>query len=135
MRDISALIIHHSASPLNTTIQDIRKWHVEDNGWMDIGYHYVIHADGTTHIGRPIHEMGAHCLGFNEDSIGICVVGDNTKPGANWTWHQMLELTVLCGAWRTLIPRIKIAGHKDYNPGTACPGVDIKDILPAYWFK
>ena len=27
-------------------VEIIRKWHVEGNGWSDIGYHYFIKKDG-----------------------------------------------------------------------------------------
>ena len=46
---------------------------------MTIGYHYLIHLDGTIEKGRPIEKQGAHCSGQNRNSIGICYVGGMTK--------------------------------------------------------
>lgn len=44
-------------------------------GWDDIGYHFLIDADGATHVGRDIERAGAHCVGRNSNSIGIAYVG------------------------------------------------------------
>ena len=71
MRKINKIIIHHSASPLITTVDDIRDWHVHNNGWSDIGYHYIILGDGSIEDGRPITKIGAHCKGKNRYSIGV----------------------------------------------------------------
>ncbi len=47
MRYINKIIIHCSATPegRNFTVDEIRDWHVNGNGWSDIGYHYVIYLD------------------------------------------------------------------------------------------
>ena len=41
MRKINKIIIHCSATPelKDFDVKDIRGWHVEGNGWSDIGYH------------------------------------------------------------------------------------------------
>ena len=56
MRNINRIILHCSATPEGryTSANEIRKWHVNGNGWSDIGYHYVIRIDGTIEKGRPI---------------------------------------------------------------------------------
>ncbi len=69
------IVVHHSTSPRWTTVEDIRKWHIDDNEWDDIGYHYVIYPDGSIHEGRPIDKIGAHAKGRNTTHIGICLVG------------------------------------------------------------
>ena len=76
MRNINEIIIHCAATPegKNFTVEQIRDWHVNGNGWRDIGYHFVIYLDGSVHKGRPIEEVGAHCRGHNANSIGICSV-------------------------------------------------------------
>lgn len=82
MRKITEFIIHCSATRegQDVTAADIRRWHVKGNGWKDIGYHFVIHLDGTIELGRPIAEVGAHCAGHNAESIGICYVGGLKPP-------------------------------------------------------
>ena len=81
------IVIHHSASPrgywqgdkwLPINSEIIKRWHVEERGWSDIGYHYVILADGKIEQGRPINRIGAHTRAGkrNYTSIGICLVGN-----------------------------------------------------------
>jgi len=74
-RKIDKIIIHHSASPVSTTVDQIDKWH-KARGWRGIGYHYVILADGSVEEGRPINKRGAHTLNHNSHSIGICITGN-----------------------------------------------------------
>ena len=49
MRNINKIIVHCSATPegRDVKVETIKKWHVEDNGWSDIGYHWVIELDGS----------------------------------------------------------------------------------------
>tara|TARA_B100000676_G_C17483595_1_gene534649 strand:+ start:176 stop:604 length:429 start_codon:yes stop_codon:yes gene_type:complete len=74
-RTIRRIIIHHSASPVSTTVEDIDRWHKE-RGWRGIGYHFVCLEDGTIAPGRHINKRGAHTKGENYDSIGLCVTGN-----------------------------------------------------------
>ncbi len=52
MRTINKLIVHCSDTPNDrfVSVDDIRKWHVEENGWSDIGYHYVIYRNGDVKL-------------------------------------------------------------------------------------
>ena len=49
MRKIDEIIIHCTGTiPSNsTTVEAVRKYHKEHNGWKDIGYHYLIYLDGS----------------------------------------------------------------------------------------
>ena len=51
-------------------VDDIRTWHVRDNGWDDVGYHHVIKRDGTVEKGREHDVIGAHAKGMNTNSLG-----------------------------------------------------------------
>lgn len=82
MRRITEIIIHCSATPegKDFTVDDIRRWHLARN-FADIGYHYVIYRDGSVHKGRAENIAGAHCLGHNANSMGICYIGGVAKDG------------------------------------------------------
>ena len=125
------LVIHHSASPRETTYEQVEGWHLE-KGWDAIGYHYLIDGEAKAHVGRPIVYQGAHAKGANRDSIGICVTGDNTRDGLWWDRVQKLELTLLVGALRRAFPGIEVMGHREV-PGAAtlCPGVDVSWLRDA----
>ena len=63
MRQITHLVIHHSASPLSTTFYDILGWHTDPNKvggpFDDIGYHGVILSSGQWLPGPPFDVGGA----------------------------------------------------------------------------
>ena len=54
MRAINEAILHYSATPEGKPfdVKDIRVWHVNGNGWSDVGYHFVIKLDGTIQKGN-----------------------------------------------------------------------------------
>lgn len=117
------IVLHHSASGANTTWQDIQKWHL-NNGWAGIGYHYVIHPDGSIYRGRPEGAAGAHAYQdssheANSDGIGICLIG-NFETGAP-TEAQLAGVVELVRDIWTRYPGIPVIGHKDVM-ATACPG-------------
>ena len=129
---IKQLIVHHSASPRNVTTAQIRHWHTnptpEGKGWSDIGYHYIIEGDGKVEYGRPISRIGAHCRGYNRESLGVCVVGNNTVPEHKWSMQQVAVLQDLVYGLRLVFPKLTVRGHNEYA-NTLCPGVDIQQIL------
>ncbi len=131
---VTTLVIHHSASPLNTTFEAIEGWHTkpkpDGRGWSAIAYHHVILSDGAIRGGRPLTERGAHAPP-NRGRIGVCVVGDNTVDGRGWTIEQIATLHKYVEAAILLFgPDLKVCGHRDAMPGhTECPGLDVLDVL------
>ncbi len=129
MRTINLAVVHHSASGTFTRAREIERWHLA-RGWSSIGYHYLIEADGKLVRGRPVEIMGAHAKDHNAQSIGICVVGDNTHGGRHWEAQQIDALRALCGMLQAVRPDILILGHRDVAPGeTLCPGIDVRALL------
>jgi len=149
MRNISNIIIHCSDSPWGCT-REIRQWHLK-RGFSDIGYHFVIlngrptfnHSknnvyipalDGSVECGRYLddddflsdREVGAHTLGYNTDSIGICLIGVN-----QFTDRQQVVLRGLClnliGLYNLSVSHI--LGHYETESGKkegkTCPNIDI----------
>lgn len=113
---------------------DIDKWH-RKNGWACIGYHYVIRRNGTVEEGRDEGVIGAHVAGFNENSIGICMVGgvsadDISKAENNFTKEQFASLKQLLIDLKIRYPQATIQGHRDF-PGVkkACPSFDVRAWL------
>jgi N-acetylmuramoyl-L-alanine amidase len=129
LRDITTIVLHHSASPRDTTSADeIREWH-RTKGWDDIGYHYVVEGDGSLKMGRSIDMQPAAQSGHNAGTIAICVVGDNTKDGEGWTDSQRITAHSLIVMLRNVLGwRIPIAGHRDLGT-TECPGVDVREVF------
>lgn len=129
MRDITEIIIHCADTPEGTPfdVEDIRRWHKE-RGFNDVGYHYVIYIDGRVVEGRPLADIGAHCVGHNEDSIGICYIGGRGKDGHpkdTRTPGQKEALQKLVRALQIKFPSIKkVSGHNEHS-NKSCPCFDV----------
>ena len=136
-RRIDYIVVHCSDTPegRNNTIDDIRLWHTmkppKGRGWSDIGYHYVIHLDGSIHEGRDVNLIGAHVEDYNAHSIGICYVGGKSKDMKTnkdtRTDKQKVALMSLLLDLRKLYPTARIVGHHDLDKkGKTCPNFDAK---------
>jgi N-acetylmuramoyl-L-alanine amidase len=134
MRTINKIIIHCSATAEGHpfTVNDIDRWH-RQRGFRCIGYHFVIYLDGSVHQGRPIAEVGAHCLGQNANSIGICYIGgcaaDGKTPKDTRTQAQKSALIRLITELRQQFPNATIHGHRDFA-NKACPSFDVSELIP-----
>ena len=129
MREVDLIVIHCSFTKPEQDwgVNEIRRIHVEEKGWRDIGYHVVIRRDGTMEHGRDFSEPGAHARGYNKRSLGVCLIGGMSpsgQPEANFTsaqWHALAEMVKsLLGAF----PGARVVGHKDLNPTKECPCFD-----------
>lgn len=130
-RNVNKIIIHHSASPKTTTRDQIYDWHVNGNGWSDIGYHFIVMGDGTIENGRHINKTGAHCKGQNKGSIGICVTGNTSQEPPT-----TLQLETLWGKVKMLmdeygLERSDVYGHRDFG-ATNCPGDMLYALLKQF---
>ena len=132
MRKINQIVIHCADTPegIYFDSNDIRKWHIEENGWTDIGYHYIILLDGTLELGRKVEVQGAHVSGFNTSSIGICYIGGKGRNGKGKDTRTDVQKTQLIGLLKSLkiqYPNAEILGHRDFpNVTKECPSFDAK---------
>ena len=113
------IIVHCSATPEGREVRatDIRRWHTRDRGFSDIGYHFVVSIDGTVETGRPLHRSGAHCLGHNRHSVGICYVGGlnrHFKSADTRTAKQRATLERLITTLKQAFPEAIVYGHRDF---------------------
>lgn len=127
MNKPSEIIIHCSATQegKNFKASDIDKWH-KQRGFNKIGYHYVIDLDGTVEKGRKENENGAHTVGHNSKSIGICYIGglekDGKTPKDTRTQEQKNAMYKLVDSLmkKYNIPLNKVYGHYQFA-NKACP--------------
>ena len=120
MRTITLIIIHCSATRVDRryTFRQCRQDH-RARGYKDIGYHYYITRDGQVHEGRPLWQEGAHCLGHNRHSIGICYEGGLSLlglPADTRTPAQRQSLRALLTRLHEQFPSAIILGHRDLSP-------------------
>jgi len=147
MARIKKLIYHWSASGPTTTVEDIRNWH-KRKGWRDIGYHRVIlhpntvpgakHWSDLVKQGRDLDmdayingpEVGAHTLGLNSSTVGICVIGGPGVPLHPLQRVAIVEvakaLTERFGLWRR-----DVICHRDVYK-TQCPGDEIYNVIKQF---
>lgn len=128
MRDINEIIVHCTATPegKDYSVATIDKWH-KARGWSGIGYHFVVHLDGTVERGRPVEKVGAHVAGRNAKTIGAVYVGgverDGKTPKDTRTPAQKISLTNLLKELVAKYAITKISGHNEYA-AKACPSFD-----------
>jgi len=132
MRNINEIIIHCADTKVTQSfsIEDVRKWHVEERGWSDVGYHYYIRLNGSLEIGRPVVKSGAHCRGRNQNTIGVCFEGGKFSDGCEWNKPlspQIKAFEELKKSLFMVFGELKLSGHYEYSSKT-CPNFDI-DIL------
>jgi len=127
MRKIKKIIIHCTATPGDVSIDTVREWHVNERGWRDVGYHFLVRTDGTVEEGRPIEQSGAHTKGHNWDSIGVAYAGGTGKNG-EWLDTRTDEqkdvlVDLLCQLKDTYGGTIY--GHRDFSK-KECPSFDAR---------
>ena len=139
MRTITLIVIHCSAvrPGQQSSAKKINDWH-HDRGFQNgIGYHYVVRRDGSIELGRPLEMIGAHVVGHNRHSIGICYEGGLNSFGEDAdtrTPEQKATLRKLLEELHRKFPKALIVGHRDLNPGKRCPCFDVvkeyRDLEP-----
>jgi hypothetical protein len=134
------IVLHCSALDYGTA-SGMRRYHVEERGWSDIGYHAVItngYAErdssfdpselAKVYIGRHIDRIGAHAKGYNRRALGVCMVGltffhEEVQASAARLTHHLRHL------YNPVIPIEKCKGHREL-PGVrkACPVIDMNEF-------
>lgn len=119
--NIKFIVIHCTATKDDPKIgvEQIRRDHVENNGWTDIGYHYLVKTDGTIQLGRDDKTEGAHVKGYNSMSVGIAYVGGETAEGECTLFrncNQESSLYILVRMLQHRYPNARVVGHRDLSP-------------------
>lgn len=127
-RKVHAVFLHCSASdhPQHDSIDVIRKWHVEENGWEDVGYHYFITKGGQVQKGRDLERNPAAQKGHNTGTIAICCHGLEKRL---FTDQQMAALYTLCyDIHESYGGLVSFHGHCEVS-AKACPVFDYRAVL------
>lgn len=145
MRYIDEIVVHCSATRpewmsghgLKEQVEEITRWHVDDRGWLDIGYHELIGRDGDMMVGRdldddgdPWEHQGAGVKGHNVTTIHICLIGGHGSAefdefSDHFTAAQEDKLRERIALLKQRFPTIKkVSGHNQYA-AKACPGFNV----------
>lgn len=129
-REIKLIVIHCSATRCNVpfTPAQLEKAH-RARGFSGIGYHFYVTRDGRVYHTRPLHRVGAHALGFNLHSIGVCYEGgldEQGRPADTRTTFQQMALLDLLAILKKQFPDASIKGHYQLSADIhkACPCFD-----------
>lgn len=131
------MAIHHTVTPADsdpaTRLRGIQAFHMDTNGWCDVGYHFLISLDGQIWEGRELDYLGAHVGGHNTGNVGVSFIGCFHSSGCmDWTPFTPPEAMIDSAA--TIVGRITeifdinidsttVKGHRDHEGATtACPG-------------
>lgn len=110
------LTLHHTAGSNDTsqdyaaTVRAIYSYHVQTNGWSDIGYQYLVDGHGTVYEGRNAGHTSKSCLTGGGDGSDFA--------------HRTADDAVVTGAhvagWNSGNLGIALMGC--YEPTSACSG-------------
>jgi len=161
--EVRMAFVHHTvnangyaAADVPAMLRGIQAYHMDANGWSDIGYNLLIDRFGRVWEGRdgglnrPV--IGAHTGGLNTNSFGVALIGDfsSVSPAS-----AAVDSLVQVLAWRlgaagvdakgtatmlsrgendkfpagTVVTLPTIAGHRD-GKSTSCPGQRLYAMLP-----
>ncbi len=127
---LNTIVVHHSAIP-HASPAEIQSLHMDERGFADVAYHFLIDTEGIIYQGRELNIRGAHVQGFNTGSVGIVLLGNfnDARPGE----AQLSSLRGLVDFLRYTYEIRYLAGHRDYpnqSPdGTECPGDTLYPLL------
>ena len=131
---VTKLIVHHTVTTNldpdpAATIRAVYSFHTQVRGWDDIGYNFLVDAQGRVYEGRrarayepgevPTGEdlqrqgvVGAHAEGANTGSAGIALLGDFTSSMPSPAAMAGLESWL---AWKAARHEIDPAGSSLYK--------------------
>jgi len=145
-------IVHHSAGSNSSSdwpavVRSIWEYHVNTNGWSDIGYNWLVDPNGVIYQGRGWIDgndevQGAHFCGTNSNTMGVCVMGNFEQKTPTSDAQGSLEELL---AWKSDANNIDpitweyhassglnlftVSGHLD-GCNTLCPGENLYIRLP-----
>ncbi|KAM7348161.1 peptidoglycan recognition protein-like isoform 4-T4 [Cochliomyia hominivorax] len=127
--DSTNVVVAHTATDSSNSskdnmqiIRNIQTFHIDSQGWDDIGYNFLIGCDGNIYEGRGWGVVGVHTYGYNKRSIGIAFIGNfiralPTEKALN-SCKNLLKRAIEEGH---LTDNYKLLGHRQCIP-TSSPG-------------
>lgn len=99
-------------------VRNLQKADMRTDGLDDIRYNFLIGGDGSVFEGRGFNGLGQHTPNYNDNSLGIALIGrfDKVAP----TEAQVLALRKLLQfgiAWEYLRSNYELFGYDQLVPG------------------
>ncbi|MFI6919904.1 N-acetylmuramoyl-L-alanine amidase [Nonomuraea spiralis] len=113
-------VVHHTETPADRTPRSIQDSHMDERGWNDIGYNFLVRDDGTVYEGRGWLVRGAHATDHNVTGIGCAYIGMNQPTETAKRTIRALYDEACAKTGHELAKR----GHSDVG-NTDCPGTTL----------
>lgn len=134
LRPAPFAVIHHTATgacstpaACSTAVLNIQRFHMQTNGWADIGYNFLVGGDGQVYEGRGWGRQGAHAPGYNNQAMGIAFIGLFTQQLPTAAALQAAQQLILCGVQLGEVRAVhQVIGHRQ-GSATECPGQRLFD--------
>jgi hypothetical protein len=148
LRDVLFWItVHHTTDvglSSHDTARNLQRKHQDDGGEMglaaDIGYHFLIDANGDVYEGRPLGIEGSHVGSFNAGNVGIAIAGDfesrlangfhpdNVTPAAQRSLEDLVDVLAARFTIRDVGPHM-LRNTEVGRAATECPGDNLEPFV------
>lgn len=134
---VPRVIIHHAWRPhVEATagfdnelkaVRGVETYHTAakpaGRAWSAIGYNFLVSQTGRIYEGRGFGKAGAHTLGQNSKSLGICLLidGDKYLPTPE-AIEAVRDVIREAAEQEYVVPVYDLKGHRDYQSYKTCPG-------------
>lgn len=131
--------VHHTAGPVDdgpdpaARMRQMQAYHIDSNGWCDIGYHFVASQSGLLYQGISNEaRTGIHVGNQNTGNIGISLIGNfQTQTVGQPQFEAVANIVRWVGdTYGIALNRTNVKGHQEW-PGqsTSCPGSNMLNRL------
>jgi hypothetical protein len=134
--ELNTIVIHHAGGENNegNTPQNIENYHMNDIGYYDVGYHFIIGFDGTIFEGRDIGAKGTHVYQANTGKVGIVLLGNFNDVSPT---QEQIDAALGLALYLDAVYGIDVVvGHNEVPLNdTDCPGENgeqVVDMLEVY---
>ena len=133
MRSINHIVLHCTGTRQDASVGAIVRYWKEELGWKNPGYHFIIDQDGKITNLLTIDKVANGVKGHNSDSIHISYIGGLNRSGKSTDTRTPAQYTAMAGlvvAFRSVYPRAKVLGHRDFaGVKKECPSFDASKFL------
>jgi hypothetical protein len=132
---IERLTVHHTAAFLGDNgrapamVRGHQRFHIDDRGWPDLAYHYIIDAKGYAYEGRDTTKAGDTATRY--DPAGhflVCCEGNFDDQSVPEAQLGALVDVLAWAAARFGVGADAITGHRDHA-ATTCPGSSLYSTI------
>jgi len=127
MREIKYLVVHCTATAQNAKVESIKRYWKDVLKWKQVGYHFIVEANGNVVQLADIKQTTNGVKGFNSNSIHFCYIGGLKSDDRTQAQKDALER--LLKDHKAMFPNAIIQGHRDFpNVKKECPRFNAKVV-------